>query len=136
MIIKDLILQYKMIAFICNNKNDFCNFVEESTKDIEYSKYLIGNGGVYVDKYKFVEDKNYIYKYHLRFDKIIILIIFKQENGYDEYQFYSRNFYDYDLYKDWDRYEIINYSYLLRNDKIKNIIYKMKNKMNEEEINN
>ena len=114
--IKELILKYKNVAFICNNKNDFINFVEESTKEIEFSKCLVGGY-----ENRFVEDKEYLLKYHLRFNKMFILIIFVKKNGYDEYQFYSRDYLHYDMYTDWNKIEIIDYSKLLRKDKIEKI---------------
>lgn len=114
--IKDLILKYKNVAFICNNKNDSITFIEESTKEIEFSKSLLGGY-----ENRFIEDKEYLLQYHLRSDKMIFLIWFKQDGGYDEYQFYSRELVDYDKYSDWEKSEIINYSQLLRIDKIKKL---------------
>jgi len=121
--IKDLILKYKNVAFMCNTKNDFINFVEESSEEIEYSMGI----GLGHNK-RFVESKEYILDNHLKipYNKKYILIRLKRNEGYDEYQFYSRDSNTYNMFNDWEKYKTINYSYLLRKQKIK----KIKNKIN------
>lgn len=114
--IKDLILKYKNVAFICNNRNDFICFIEESTKQIEYSK-----GGIIGHDHRWVEDKDYLLKYYLRPNKTIILNLLVNKGEYEEYQFYSREYGDYSKYTDWDRYKIIDYSLLLRFEKVKKL---------------
>lgn len=44
------------------------------------------------------------------------------ENYKDEIQFYSRSYKDYNTYTDWNKYKIVNYTQILRDIKLKEIL--------------
>lgn len=114
--IKDIILKYKKVAFICNSKDHF-KYLIESFK----------NENVVFSKSGHIEPNDELfnrYTHHIYDDKIIAIIyvvnIPSQENY--EYQFYTRSFSEYDKYNDWNSCEIIDFSQLIRDEKLSKIL--------------
>lgn len=114
--IKELALKYKNVAFICHNRQDFIEFIDNSLSELEFSKTF----PTAFNSYKFIEDREYILTGHLKSDNVkkLALIVTNDCHGYMEFQFYSRNYSEYDSYADWYRFKFIDYTKYLRKEKL------------------
>ena len=117
--IKELVLKYKNIVFICNSSNDFVEFVNQATSEIFFSK-------TFYKLYKYHESKDEILRGHIHTGKSFALICTQDltKYGYDgeiEFQFYSREYSDFDLYNNWSEYKFINFTKYLRKEKLKKL---------------
>lgn len=141
--IKDIVLKYENVAFLCSTKQEFIDFVSCATKEIIFSKM------------GWEEDKDYILKNYLyenshlngEVDNLFALICYVDIREFTfsfphehsekkildkgkEFQFYARNYdhwtnpnkYGGSKGLNWDRYTIINATKFLRKQKLKKLI--------------
>ena len=107
--IKEFVLKYKKAAFLCNSQEDFIYFVDTAIQEMELIK--IG------DLKKGAMTKEHIIDYFMYKNTEKIYAIISLENSYKFY-FYSRKYNNFEDYFDWKEHTIINFSILLRKDKI------------------
>ena len=119
--LKELVLKHKNVAFLCNSMDDFIEFINLATDEMVFSKTLL-------NEVPFYENKEYLLKCHVEglkkggingkpYDgKLYALIIY-----HDEFQFYSRNYSESEMFGDWHEYEIFNFSLMLRKKKLEKI---------------
>jgi len=115
--IKELALQYNYIAIICKKYNNFLDFIDMATKEIDFSKTLSEHD-------RFFENREYILKNFqkgLNKKETIALIDVERYDNYTEFRFYCRNYSDYNDYPDWNMYKFIDYNILKRKEKLEKL---------------
>ena len=115
--IKESALRYKNISILCKKYDDFLKVIDIATEEMIFSKTL-------PVKIRFFEDKKYIlenYQSFLNKKGTIALILVEEKINYTEFQFYCRNYSEYDSYDDWDRFKMIDCSIYLRKEKLKQL---------------
>jgi hypothetical protein len=116
--IKDIISKKGNYAFLCKDKNHFKVCVRQTHDEgIVFSKSIPFGGR---DLEPFVEGYDYIienYIKHLSDSNVCALM----KNTGDEIQFYSRDLNNSDGFF-WNDWEVIDYTYLLRDVKLNNIL--------------
>ena len=107
--------EFGSVAFLCNSKREFIDFINCSTKEMHFSK-----GGYYHQtKDVLINDHSTMYA-----DGDGIYALIYVSNHFDdffEFQFYSRKYKDHNDYSDWSEYKIIDYSKLSRKKKLEKI---------------
>lgn len=146
--IKELVYENKNVAFFCSTLEHFRELIMESKKEgIVFSKT-----GYIEEDFKRYENNLHegyshiilmvYYRYHIsRSLSDFAIEQYKNgsktwlpfttpepftpdnfENYKEEIQFYVRSYKDYDTYNDWDKYKIIDYTQILRDIKLKEIL--------------
>jgi len=116
--IKESALRYKSISILCKTYYDFLKVIDIATEEMIFSKTLK------TDNFRFFENKEYIlenYQSFLNKKETIALILVEENVNYTEFQFYCRNYSEYDSYNDWDRFKMIDCSIYLRKEKLKQL---------------
>jgi len=115
--IRELILEHMSVAFVCQTIDHVRYFIHQSDKEkIIFSKSQ-GIHGIYVEDTDMLLDQIS----RLKNPPFVILSIMKSE---DEIQFYSRDdiikYKDY--YTDWDKYKMIDFTEIIRDKSIDDIL--------------
>lgn len=121
--IRNIVIKHKLVAFECNSHTHFKYFIDQCK-----------NEGIKFSKTGFVEDYDYLYKYSDGSDcnyKLYALIVLSgyhqpRKESYikrmdpllQEFQFYSRSDKDKDIYTDWSKYTMVDFSQMLRDSKL------------------
>lgn len=113
--IKDLVLKYKDVAFLCNSKQEFVDFIECATKEIIFSKT------------GYEEDKDYILNNYFNAEFYSYSKNKIAKKGY-EFQFYARNYEHWtnpNKYGGeglhWEKFTIIDVTKFLRKQKLQKL---------------
>lgn len=118
------IIEKGSTAFICDTFEHIKQFIEISKQEgITYMKM----GWKEIDD---VEDMFKKYTQHLSTKHRSIILVKKRTIGMEfgvrfEYQFYSRTYRDYSVYHDWNDYTLVNFTQILRENKISSILDEM-----------
>lgn len=117
--IKELLNENKNVAFLCGTLKQFRELISESRKE-----------GIVFSKTGYIEEDFKRYEINLQegYPHVILMVSNRYINHIelqlfkDEIQFYVRSYKDYDNYTDWDKYKIVNYTELLRDIRLKEIL--------------
>jgi hypothetical protein len=113
--LEELVIKYNKVAFLCNNKIECEKLVNIATTEMHFSKTIYTTNS---RSERIVETKNYILNHYFKSDyldhKYYCIII---NAGY-EYQFSTIDYREKDLYDDLNKFKIINFSILIRKDKL------------------
>ena len=128
--IRHSVIKYGMVGFICQSLDHFKKLIDDAKEEeITFSK--IG----------FIENYDSLFEKYTKFVKkddggaiaLICLASRMLESGEskNEFQFFSRSITDYqrflrndgsDYYHDWEKFTMINYSEVIRDNKLKEIL--------------
>ena len=117
--LEKILEKYNYINFVCINKNEAYQFVDDITQFITFQ--ITSSGKKFIQSPELIKS---LYFKHLSSvsNNIIYVLVCKtilSETPYIfEYRIYSRNQYDYDNYNDWDKFKEINYSNYLKTKKL------------------
>jgi hypothetical protein len=120
--IKELALEHKKIALLCNSRQEFRKIVNIATSEINFSK-SVGSSVRFETKYDILRE--YLGKIRSKSMYLLICVNDLQKSEYCpriEFEFYIRDFQDHDLYTDWEEIKIIEYTKELRRQKIQKIL--------------
>ena len=117
------IIEKGSTAFVCDTFEHIKQFIEISKQEgITYQKM----------GWKESEDEDMFEKYTKFLSKkhSSIILVKKRMIGMEfnvrfEYQFYSRTYRDYNVYHDWNDYTLVNFTQILRENKINSILDEM-----------
>lgn len=121
--IRDIVIKHKLVAFECNSHAHFKYFIDQCKSE-----------GIKFSKTGFVEDYEGLYnRYSDNYDpsyKLYALIVLSgyhqpRKESYtkrmnpllQEFQFYSRSAKE-DIYTDWSKYTMVDFSQMLRDSKL------------------
>lgn len=119
--IKELVLEYEKMVFNCHTNENLKQFIKLACKEIKFSKSFI-----------FKESEEDILETYTKKNQSIAIIIyaedcFDSEKNTDvagvtkEFQFYSRKLEDMEYYNDWNYFKFIDFTKMLRREKIKKL---------------
>lgn len=113
--LKELVIKYNKVAFLCNNKIECEKLVDIATTEMHFSKTIYRANS---RSERMIETKNYILNHYFKSNyldhKYYCLII---NAGY-EFQFYTIDYREKDKYNDWNKFTIVNFTHLIRKDKL------------------
>lgn len=113
--IREIILKYKDVGFVCDSFDHFQKFIDAAkAEDIIFTKYNI------IEKYEGLFEK---YTHHLDNSfKSIALIHYDCKFPPPEFQLYSRCYREFEsknpIFNDWERITMFNFSSLVRGEKL------------------
>jgi hypothetical protein len=131
--IRDIILEYTKVGFMCNTFDHFKLFIDNCKNEgIIFSK------GRSIEEYDNIFEKYTKYIRSESYQGVIALVMYdypvfvaKPEENKKEFQIYSRSITEYqiylndsksDFYKDWHKFKMINYTEMIRDNKLKEIL--------------
>ena len=131
--IRDIILEYTQVGFICNTLDHF-----------QILLYTCKDEGIIFSKGKFIEEYDNLFEKYSKYanssitEGLIALLIhdyhgfvINPEENKKQFQIYSRPISHYqihlnnpkdDFYKDWHKFKMINYTGMIRDNKIDKIL--------------
>jgi len=107
--IKELAIEYEYVAILWNSSNEFLELVKQATSQIDFSTCDGPN--------TYPQTKKDILRYHKHTGKSFALIC----TCGDKFQFFSRDYSEYERYSDWYDYKIIYFAKYQRKEKIKRL---------------